>query len=191
MRFEPLSLPGAHKLVLEPYVDSRGSFARTFCAREFASAGLPGHFVQASLSRTNARGTVRGLHFQWPPSSEAKIVRCVSGAVHDVLLDLRPESSTFLEHLTVTLAADHGDAVYIPHGVAHGFQTLRDATDVLYLMTDFYEADLAGGVRWNDPAFGVAWPIAEASEISERDRDCPDFDRATFVAEWRRRQGAS
>lgn len=188
MHVESLPIHGAHKLSLEPYADPRGFFARVYCAREFAAAGLPTSFVQSSLSRSRLRGTVRGLHFQWPPSREAKLVRCVSGAVHDVLLDLRPASPTFLATVALRLDATDGDAVYIPHGVAHGFQTLADDSDVLYAMTDFHAPELAAGVRWDDPAFGIRWPLDGATAISDRDRDCADFDRQAFAAEWRRRE---
>jgi dTDP-4-dehydrorhamnose 3,5-epimerase len=188
MRIEPLPLAGACTLGLEPHEDARGFFARIFCAREFAAAGLPTAFVQSSLSRNRRRGTVRGLHFQWPPSREAKLVRCVAGALHDVLLDLRPGSPTYLQSIGVLLDAVVGTALFIPHGVAHGFQTLADDTDVLYSMTDFQEPGLAAGFHWKDPAFGIDWPFTEAAAISERDRDAAAFDRVAFEAEWRRRE---
>ena len=176
---------------IEPKVDSRGFFARTICRREFAAARLRADFVQASVSFSEHRGTVRGLHFQWPPSAEDKLVRCVAGALHEVLLDLRPGSASYLEHVTITLDAERRDAVFIPAGIAHGYQTLADRTEVLYEMTDFYAPELATGVRWNDPAFGIEWPIAEIT-ISERDDAYPDFDKPAFEAELhRRRAGAS
>lgn len=190
MRIEPLPLRGAWTLGLERHEDTRGFFARIFCAREFAEAGLPTQFVQSSLSRNRRRGTVRGMHFQWPPSREAKLVRCVAGALHDVLLDLRPDSPTYLRSVGVVLDAESGTAVHIPHGVAHGFQTLADDTDVLYSMSDFHEPALAAGFRWNDPAFAIDWPLAQAAAISDRDRDAADFERAAFEAEWHRRGAA-
>lgn len=182
MLFQTLELAGAALVKLERKADARGFFARTFCAHEFAAHGLPAAFVQTSLSYNEHRGTVRGLHFQWPPSREGKLVRCIRGALLDVLLDLRPGSPSYLAHRTLELTAGGGDAVFIPHGIAHGFQTLADQTEVLYQMTDFYAPELSTGVRWNDPAFGIRWPIAEIV-ISEKDAACPPFDRAQFEAE--------
>lgn len=128
------------------------------------------------------------MHFQWPPSHEGKLVRCTRGAIFDVLLDLRPGSSSYLRHVGVALDDDNRDSVYIPPGIAHGFQTLRDGTEVLYQMTDRFAPDLGAGVRWNDPAFGVRWPI-EKIVISDRDAQYPDFDRANYEAELARRTG--
>jgi dTDP-4-dehydrorhamnose 3,5-epimerase len=182
MLFEALDIAGAALVKIEPKADARGFFARTFCAREFAVHGLPAAFVQTSLSYNERRGTVRGLHFQWPPSREGKLVRCIRGALLDVLLDLRPDSPSYLRHCAIQLAEQSGDAVFIPHGIAHGFQTLTDQTEVLYQMTDFFAPHLSSGVRWNDPAFGIRWPIADIV-ISERDELCARFDRAQFEAE--------
>lgn len=123
MRFEPLPVDGAALVRIQAHRDSRGFFARTFCVQEFAAAGLPTQAVQASISFNEQAGTVRGMHFQWPPSREGKLVRCVRGAVHDVLLDLRPASPSYLQHVGVRLDAENRDAVYIPPGIAHGFQT--------------------------------------------------------------------
>jgi dTDP-4-dehydrorhamnose 3,5-epimerase len=172
-------------VTIEPHTDPRGFFARTFCKREFAANGLPSALVQASVSYNSRRGTVRGLHFQWPPSEEAKLVRCVRGSLFDVLLDLRPDSATYLKHEAVTVDDAGRDAVFVPPGVAHGFQTLEDRTEVLYQMTDFFVPELAAGVRWNDPAFGIQWPLKDVV-ISERDRTYPDFTRAQFEADLRR-----
>jgi len=182
MRFAPLQIEGAVAVTIERRADERGFFARTFCVREFAEQGLPQHVVQCSVSFNERRGTVRGLHFQWPPSTECKLVRCVRGALYDVLLDLRPESPTYLQHAAVELDADSYKAVFIPTGVAHGFQTLQDHTEIYYQMTDFYAPELSAGVRWNDSAFGIRWPL-EVSKISQQDRDYPDFDRAAFEHE--------
>jgi dTDP-4-dehydrorhamnose 3,5-epimerase len=191
MRFDRLAIPGAALVRIERNGDPRGYFARTFCKEEFAAAGLPTDVVQASVSFNMKRGTVRGMHFQWPPSREGKLVRCVSGSLFDVLLDLRPASPAYLQHLGVLLDADNHDAVFIPHGVAHGFQTLADETEVLYQMTDLYAPDLAAGVRWNDPQFGIRWPVLEGIVLSERDARYPDFDRLAFESELKRRSGAS
>ena len=190
MRFEALSVHQAFLARIERHADERGFFARTFCVREFARAGLPTEAVQASVSFNTRRGTVRGMHFQWPPSKEGKLVRCLRGSVFDVLLDLRPDSPTYLRRVSVRLDEDNRDAVFIPHGVAHGFQTLSDSTEVLYQMTDVYAPDLATGVRWNDPAFEIEWPMRTGIVISERDANYPDFDRQAFESELRRRSGA-
>jgi dTDP-4-dehydrorhamnose 3,5-epimerase len=191
MQFEALPLEHAALVKVERHTDFRGFFGRAFCVREFADAGLPAAVVQASVSFNARRGTIRGMHFQWPPSREGKLVRCVRGALFDVLLDLRPNSPSYLRHVSLELDDENRNAVFIPHGVAHGFQTLVDATEVLYQMTDFYAPPLATGVRWNDPAFGIAWPIANGIVISERDANYPDFDRRAFESELARRSGAS
>jgi dTDP-4-dehydrorhamnose 3,5-epimerase len=181
VRFESLLIPGAVIVRIERHSDQRGFFARTFCVDEFSAQGLPTAAVQASVSFNLRRGTVRGMHFQWSPSREGKLVRCIRGQVHDVLLDLRPDSPAYLSHVAVRLGEDDRDAVFIPPGVAHGFQTLVDETEVFYQMTDFYVPELQSGVRWDDPAFGIEWPLAEAV-ISERDRTYPDFERDAFEA---------
>jgi dTDP-4-dehydrorhamnose 3,5-epimerase len=183
MRFEPLAIDGAALVGIERHPDSRGFFARTFCADEFAAAGLATQAVQASVSYNEHAGTVRGMHFQWPPSREGKLVRCIRGRLRDVLLDLRPPSPTYLQHVAVTLDEDNRDAVFIPPGIAHGFQTLLPRTEVLYQMTDRFAPKLAAGVRWNDPAFSISWMTMPQLTISERDAAYPDFDRREFEAE--------
>jgi len=188
MLFEKLEIPGAALVRLERKIDERGFFARTFCAHEFAAAGLPGAVAQTSVSYNERRGTVRGLHFQWPPSREDKLVRCIRGEIFDVLLDLRPDSAAYLRHCVVVLNEEIRDAVFIPHGVAHGFQVLANQTEVLYQMTDYFAGDLGAGVRWNDPAFGIPWPLP-LSIISERDAACADFERAVFESELVRHAG--
>jgi dTDP-4-dehydrorhamnose 3,5-epimerase len=187
MRFEPLAIDGAALVAIERHTDSRGFFARTFCVDEFAAAGLPTNAVQASVSYNEHPGTVRGMHFQWPPSREGKLVRCIRGRLRDVLLDLRPPSPTYLQHVAVTLDEDNRDAVFIPPGIAHGFQTLLPGTEVLYQMTDRFAPELAAGVRWNDPAFSIAWVAMPQLTISERDAAYPDFNRGEFEAELLRR----
>lgn len=184
MRFAATLLPGAFVVEAECHADARGSFARTWCAEEFRSQGLPERVVQGSVSRNSRKGTLRGMHFQWPPSSEGKLVRCERGAVHDVVIDLRPDSDTFLRHVSVLLDENGGNALYIPPGLAHGFQTLQDDTRVSYLMTDYYRPELAAGVRFDDPAFGIAWPLA-VEVISDRDRVYPDFDRESHIRRFR------
>ncbi len=189
MRFEPLAINGAALVRIEPRPDSRGFFARTFCVEEFAAAGLPTQLVQASVSYNERAGTVRGMHFQWPPSQEGKLVRCIRGSLYDVLLDLRPRSPAYLQHVAVTLDEDNHEAVFIPAGIAHGFQTLLPRTEVWYQMTDSFAPELAAGVRWNDPAFAIPWPMPQ-SVISERDARYPDFDREQFERELERRTAA-
>jgi dTDP-4-dehydrorhamnose 3,5-epimerase len=190
MRFEPLAITGAALVSIERHPDFRGFFARTFCVDEFAAAGLPTQALQASVSYNEHAGTVRGMHFQWPPSREGKLVRCIRGRLRDVLLDLRPSSPSYLQHVAVTLDEDNRDAVYIPPGIAHGFQTLLPRTEVLYQMTDRFAPELAAGVRWNDPAFAIAWESTPGLTISARDADYPDFDRQAFEAELSRRSGS-
>ena len=187
MKFEPIALAGAVLVKMERHSDERGFFARASCSHELAAQGLSGAFVQSSISWNPRRGTVRGLHFQWPPSRESKLVRCVRGSIHDVLLDLRPEAPTYLTSCAIVLDQDSRDAVYVPSGVAHGFQTLSDECEVLYQMTDFHAPPLAAGVRWDDPAFAIPWPINAGIVISPRDAHYPDFDRPAFEAELERR----
>jgi dTDP-4-dehydrorhamnose 3,5-epimerase len=192
MLFEPLPILGAVLVKLERHADARGFFARSFCVEQFAAQGISAQAVQSSVSYNEQPGTVRGMHFQWPPSREAKLVRCVRGRLIDVLLDLRPRSPTYLNHVAVTLDQDNRDAAFIPHGVAHGFQTLTADTEVLYQMSDVFAPELAAGVRWNDPAFGIRWPIAQDVVIAERDARYPDFERAQFEAQLTQREaGAS
>lgn len=187
MRFEPLELSGAALVKLERLPDERGFFARSMCAEEFRAHGLPAEFVQSSISWNRRRGTLRGMHFQWPPSREGKLVRCLRGAIHDVLLDLRPAEPTYLRHHAVVLDQENRDALFIPSGVAHGFQTLADDSEVLYQMTDFHAPALAAGVRWNDAAFGIRWPIGNDIVIAPRDASYPDFDPHGFEVELNRR----
>lgn len=175
MLFHDTGLATAHIIDLEERKDERGSFARIWCDREFHAQGLRLTVVQASLSVTNSKGTLRGLHFQAAPSREGKIVRCLRGSVHDVIVDLRPDSSTFLRHFAAELSSTNRRAIYVPPGFAHGFQTLQDDIELLYLMTDHYAPDLGRGFRWDDPSFGIAWPL-QVSAITARDRDYPDFE---------------
>lgn len=180
MRLEETPLSGAFVVEIEPSRDFRGFFARTWCAREFADAGLPSEFVQASLSHNAKRGILRGMHMQLPPSQEGKLVRCTRGGIYDVIVDLRPNSSSYLQHFGVELTAATQRALYIPPTMLHGFVTLADDTDVFYQMTDFYSPDLAFGVRWNDPAFGIRWPIAEGLVMHDRDAMYGPFDQAAY-----------
>ena len=174
MRFEAMDLAGAFLVGLSPVTDARGWFARTYCEREFAEHGLDGKFVQCNLSHNASRGTLRGMHFQRDPRPEIKLVRCIRGAVYDVVIDLRRDSPTYLRWAGAELSADNALAMYVPAGFAHGFQTLEDNTDVWYQMGEFYAPELAAGVRWDDPAFGIQWPLSDPI-LSERDRAYPDF----------------
>ena len=159
---------------IEPARDDRGHFARTFCQDDFVRHGLPGGFVQCSLSFNHRRGTLRGLHYQAEPCPEAKLVRCTRGAVFDVMLDLRRNSATYCRWFATELTADNARAVYLPPGFAHGFQTLSDDAEVFYQMTTSYRPDLTRGVRWNDAAFAIAWPVADPI-LSSRDAEFGDF----------------
>lgn len=188
MRFTPTELAGVVRVDLEPVEDARGFFARLYCEREFAAHGLLSKVAQSSLSQTAKKGTVRGMHFQWPPAQEAKLVRCVRGCIFDAVVDLRPESSTLGRHVALELSAANRTALFIPPGFAHGFQTLEPDCEVLYQMSDFYAPDLASGVRWNDTAFGIAWPLPCVA-IHERDANYPDFDAAGHAREVARRGG--
>jgi len=159
----------------EPREDERGFFARTFCAREFEEHGLNSRLVQSSISFNKERGTLRGMHWQEAPHGECKLVRCTRGAIYDVMLDLRRESSTFREWIALELSAENRRQVYVSEGFAHGFQTLTDSTEVFYQMSEFFAPDSARGVRWNDPAFTIHWPHAGRQIMSERDTSYPDF----------------
>jgi len=179
MLFRETELKGAFIVELSPRVDERGFFARTFCEREFAEHGLPTHFPQCNLSRNRQRGTLRGMHHEAPPSAESKLVRCASGAIFDVIVDLRPSSATRYRWIGVELDAASGRALFVPSGFAHGFLTLSDDSDVFYHMGDSYRPEAARGFRWNDEFFAIAWP-GEPTSIAERDANYPAFDRAAW-----------
>ena len=176
MIFTPLAIDGAWLIDIERHDDERGFFGRTWCAHEFAVRGIKDTMVQSSVSWNPVMGTVRGLHFSRPPANEGKLVRCTRGKVHDVILDLRPQVASFERHLAIVLDDERRNALYVPPGVAHGFQTLTDDCEVHYMMTEIYRPDLAGGVRYDDAAFGIAWPVA-VKRISDRDRTFASFDR--------------
>jgi dTDP-4-dehydrorhamnose 3,5-epimerase len=179
--FTETALSGAYVIDLEPLADERGFFARIWCAREFAARGLESRLVQCSISVNTCRGTVRGMHYQSAPHAEVKLVRCTRGAVFDAIIDLRPDSPTFGRHVAVELTAENRRMLYIPAGVAHGFQTLADGTEVYYQMSEFYAPETARGVRWNDPAFGIQWPITDPI-ILDRDRAYPDWHPSEYAA---------
>ena len=175
MLFTPLKLAGAFVIDLEPHYDERGFFARAWCADDLRARGLNATFVQCSISFNERRGTLRGLHYQEAPHEEIKLVRCIAGAMFDVIVDLRPSSRTYAKWIATELTAANRRLLYIPTGFAHGFQTLCDATEVCYHISAGYQPGAARGVRWNDPAVGIQWPVADAPIISERDRSYPDF----------------
>jgi dTDP-4-dehydrorhamnose 3,5-epimerase len=174
MFFAETALRGAFVIGLDRKADLRGYFARTFCVHEFEAHGLNPRVVQCNVSFNQRKGTLRGMHWQAPPSAEAKLVRAVRGAILDVIVDLRADSPTYLRHVAVELTADNGQALYIPEGFAHGFQTLADETEVFYQMSEFYAPEQARGARWNDPAFGIAWPLPDPI-MNERDLTWPDY----------------
>jgi dTDP-4-dehydrorhamnose 3,5-epimerase len=178
MRFEPTALSGAVVIELDRFVDERGFFARTWCAETFAAAGLPDRFSQSSLSWNEHHHTLRGMHWQADPYAEAKLVRCTRGAIFDVAVDLRPDSSTYLTSISFRLDEDNRRALFIPRGMAHGFLTLGPRTEVLYEMDARYEPTAARGARWDDPAFAIQWP-APPAVINSRDRSYPDFVSST------------
>jgi dTDP-4-dehydrorhamnose 3,5-epimerase len=175
MTFHETKIPGVFEIHIEPTRDDRGFFARTWCQKEFEDHGLDSQQVQSSVSLSSRKGTLRGMHYQVTPFRETKIVRCTQGAIYDVVLDLRPDSATFKAWIAVTLTAENRNMVYVPKGCAHGFLTLKDDTEVFYQISEFYNAESARGVRWNDPAFGIVWP-EKVEVISERDRSYPDFE---------------
>jgi dTDP-4-dehydrorhamnose 3,5-epimerase len=175
MIFTESAVEGALIIDLEQMIDERGFFARTWCQREFAARGLTTQFLQCNLSYNRVRHTLRGMHIQLRPHMEAKLVRCTRGAIYDVIIDVRPQSSTYLRHFGVVLSAENRRALYVPEGCAHGFLTLVDESEVSYQMSAFHEPRAACGVRWDDPAFGIEWP-APVAVISERDRSYADFN---------------
>jgi dTDP-4-dehydrorhamnose 3,5-epimerase len=172
MRFEPMPLPGVWLVEPECQVDERGLFARVFCVREFQARGLVTEYVQGSTSFTRERGTVRGLHYQRPPSCEVKLVRCTAGAVHDVIVDVRRDSPTYLQHVAVELTAQNRRALYVPEMCAHGYQTLADECEVSYQMSQFYAPTAAAGLRFDDPGLAIRWPLT-ARGLSAADRAWP------------------
>lgn len=174
MRMVPTAIDGAFFVELDAHSDERGAFARTYCADAFRDFGIPFEPIQCNISRNPGRGTLRGLHLQRPPHEEAKLVQCVRGRVFDVAVDLRRSSTTFQAAVGVELAADGDRLFYIPEGCAHGFLTLEPDSDVFYYMGSPYVPGAATGVRWDDPAFGIAWP-ERPRLISDRDAGYPDF----------------
>ena len=174
MQFHPTMLCDVWIVHLEPARDSRGFFARTFCVGEFAAHGLETSYSQHSISFSVSKGTVRGMHYQREPHSEVKLVRCVKGAIWDVVIDIRPGSPTYRKWQSFELSNMNAHQLYIPKGFAHGFQTLSNDVEVNYLISEPYAPQSANGIRYDDPAFGINWPLA-VTEISEKDLHWPDF----------------
>jgi dTDP-4-dehydrorhamnose 3,5-epimerase len=177
MTFTELALPGAWLVDCDVFADERGAFARAWMPEEFQAQGLETRFVQGSIATTRRRGTIRGLHWQVAPAEQIKIVRVTRGAVFDCLVDLRPDSPSFCRWAGVELTADNRRLLYVPAGFAHGYQTLSDDSDVFYFASAPYSPAHEAGARWDDPAFGVEWPLGPPSVISPRDAAFPDFPR--------------
>ncbi len=174
MIFTETKLPGAYVIELEKRGDARGFFARAFCQHEFAANGLMTVVAQTNLSFSQSAGTLRGMHYQSAPYAEAKLVRCTRGSLYDVIIDLRPASATYRSWLGVELNTDNRRMLYVPEGFAHGFITLEDAVEVTYQVSQFYTPEAERGVRWDDPAFGIEWPLTP-KVISDKDKRWPDY----------------
>ena len=175
MLFTETKLRGAWIIDLERLEDERGFFARSWCRREFEKHGLNPQLVQCNISFNSHKGTMRGMHYQVKPYEEAKLIRCTTGSIYDVIVDIRPHSPSYKQYLGIALTPENHKMLYVPEGFAHGFLTLEDNTEVFYQMSEFYAPDHARGFRWNDPVFGIEWP-ANVQVISDRDRDYPDFN---------------
>lgn len=175
MIFQETKIKGAFFIQIEPLEDERGFFARSWCQEQFKSHGLKTRLVQCNISFSHKKGTLRGLHYQTVPHEEAKLVRCTKGAIYDVIIDLRPQSLTYKQWLAVELSTDNRKMLYIPEGIAHGFQTLTDNAEVFYQMSEFYHPECAAGVRWDDPAFSIRWPETDERIISAQDQHYPGY----------------
>jgi dTDP-4-dehydrorhamnose 3,5-epimerase len=187
VKFIETSLKGAHVVELEPAHDDRGFFARAFCAAEFEARGLDGRCAQSNVCLNHARGTIRGMHLQLPPVAEAKLVRCIRGSLLDVIVDLRPDSGTFLGHYSVTLSRDNRRSLYVPPMFAHGYQVLEDDTELYYQMSEPYTPGFERGFRFDDPQIGIQWPLP-VSVISVKDASLDGVDES-FLAELRTMAG--
>ncbi|MGI9553011.1 MAG: dTDP-4-dehydrorhamnose 3,5-epimerase [Aurantibacter sp.] len=172
MIFQSTSLQGAYTISLEPFQDHRGLFARTFCAEEFEKIGHRQPFVQFNHSHTNHKGALRGLHYQNPPFAEIKLIRCIHGGVYDVIVDIRKDSPTFLEHVGVELTEENMQMIYVPEGFAHGFQTLENDTQLIYHHTAYYQPSAEGGLRYDDPVLNIKWPLP-ITDLSKKDERFP------------------
>jgi dTDP-4-dehydrorhamnose 3,5-epimerase len=181
MIFTETALPGVYEIDLDLLQDERGFFARAFCRREFTEHNLNPEVVQCNFSFNRHRGTIRGMHLQLPPHAEDKLVRVISGAIYDVVVDLRLTSPTYLNWISIELSGENHKALFVPKGLAHGFQTLADNTEVFYQMSEFYEPSSSFGFRWNDSTFKIKWPL-DVTVISERDQHYPEFSLPFNVA---------
>lgn len=177
MKLEMLNLANAALIHLEKIEDERGFFARAWCCREIERFGLETHMVQCNLSYNRKKGTIRGMHYQREPYAEVKFVRCLQGAVYDVIIDLRRDAVTFMQWAGVELSHANRDIIYVPKGFAHGYQTLTDDAEVFYQVSTYYKPETEGGIRWNDPAFNIQWPEMNNPIISEKDSRWPDFSK--------------
>jgi len=175
MIFKETKLKGAFFIGLEKHKDERGYFARAWCKKEFEAHGLNSNLVQANTALSLQKGTLRGMHYQMTPYEETKLIRCIHGAVFDVIIDLRPGSNTYCEWLGVELTSENHTMLYVPEGFAHGYLTLENNTEVFYMVSQFYVPDSERGVLWNDPAFGIDWPMTNDLLISEKDKNWPDY----------------
>ena len=175
MIYRETKLHGVFEVSLQPNTDERGFFARSWCRDEFEQHGLNPALVQCNISFNKKEGTLRGMHYQLAPKAEDKIVRCLRGALFDAIIDLRPDSPTFLKHFTIELTAENRTMLYVPKGFAHGFITLEPDTEAFYLVTEYYAPDRERGLRYNDPKFGIQWPL-EPVVISDKDKNQPDFN---------------
>ena len=175
MLFTETKLTGAYIIDIQKLEDNRGFFARSWCQKEFEVHDLTSRLVQANVSLTERRGMIRGMHYQVAPYEEAKLIRCTKGAIYDVIIDLRPNSTTYMQWIGVELTADNYRMLFAPEGCAHGFQTMRDNTEVFYHASQFYQPSAERGVRWNDTIFGIEWPEVEYCILSTKDQNWPDF----------------
>lgn len=174
MKFIETPIKGAYVIEIEPIEDERGLFARSWCQKEFEAHGLNSKLVQCNISFNIKKGTLRGMHYQTKPFEEAKLVRCTRGSIYDVIIDLRPNMPSFRKWFAVELTDANRKSLYIPEGLAHGFQTLKDNAEVFYQMSEYYASEYSKGIRWNDPHFSIQWPPREKI-ISQKDQEHPDF----------------
>jgi dTDP-4-dehydrorhamnose 3,5-epimerase len=187
MKFTETNLRGAYIIDIERMEDPRGFFARSFCQREFEKHGLKPVIAQANIAFNHEKGILRGMHFQYPPAAETKLVRCTRGAILDIIVDLRPQSPTYLQHISVELTEDNSRALYVPERFAHGYQVLRDKTETSYQVGEYYTPGAEGGLVYNDPRLGLTWPLP-VSVISEKDQKWKRLDE--IEAELKQRMGA-
>lgn len=175
MLFIPTTLNGSYEITLEPYTDNRGWFTRFYCKEEFEQINHTKEWVQMNHSFTKTKGSIRGMHYQYPPNSEIKVVRCIAGAAYDVIIDVRKDSETFLQWVGTELSAHKKNMLYIPEGFAHGFQTLTENCELIYFHSEYYTSGNEGGIRFNDSSLGITWPLI-VTEVSERDSNNPLID---------------